>query len=155
MREGREADAPTLALHEPLAGVSLRAVAFAEPGASQSIGELESAIAAAGGRLVQVLGRLAIAWFESAGDCVRFGVGLVAAGGRAGLSAGDVLLEHDLLHGLPVIEASRLRDVAEPGQVLCTARLARLAGLGREASTDLGKLGLKGIERPVPVVALR
>jgi class 3 adenylate cyclase len=134
-------------------GLSLGAVAFVDRGDAGA--DVESALVAAGGRIVQVLGRLVIGWFDAASDCARYGSGIVSSELRAGLSAGDVLHEHDLLHGLPVIEASRLKDVAEPGQVLCTTRLVRLAGIPPDRVSDLGKMTLKGIDEPVSVVALR
>jgi hypothetical protein len=137
------------------AKVRLGAVVFVEKDGSATAAELEQQLTAAGGRVVQLLEHLLIGWFDSASDCVQYGVKLVPSDCRAGLSAGDVSIEHELLHGLPVIEASRLKELADPGQVLCTTRLARLAGLPAQACTDLGELTLKGIEHPVPVVALR
>lgn len=138
--------------------VRLGAVAFIEPSrgfASSPGADPRPEIEAAGGEVVQTLDRLVVAWFGSASACARGCAGLSDPGARAGLSVGDVLLEDGLLRGLPVVEASRLMYLARPGQVLCTARLARLADLPEGASRSLGEMRLKGIDRSVDVCALR
>ncbi|HEX9259418.1 MAG TPA: AAA family ATPase, partial [Acidimicrobiales bacterium] len=72
---------------------------------------------------------------------------------RVGLSAGDVSWHGDDVHGLPVVEASRLCASARAGEMLCAAIAAHLA-FGREALAflDRGTMELKGIDRAVPVV---
>lgn len=155
MKTGGVGDAGSLSAAGIRSGVSLGAVAFVERGNAATGRDLEEALIAAGGCVVQSLERQVIGWFGSAVSCVRWGSMLAASGVRAGLSVGDVLIENDLLHGIPVVEASRLKDLAAPGQVLCTGRLARLAGVSPEGVNDLGKLSLKGIDRLVSVVELR
>ena len=54
----------------------------------------------------------------------------IALAMRVGLSAGDVTFENDDCFGTPVIEASRLCALADPGQIL-VAELVRLLARGR------------------------
>ncbi len=134
----------------------LGAVAFIEPGrefvaSPQSASQL---VKAAGGEVVQALDHLVMAWFTSATGCVRCCIEFGHAGCRAGASAGDVLVQHGLLQGLPVIEASRLKDMAAPNQILGTARLVRLAEIPEEASEPFGEVHLKGIEHPIAIRVL-
>jgi class 3 adenylate cyclase len=65
---------------------------------------------------------------------------------RAALSAGDVRWQEHDISGLPAIEAARLVDMAESGQVLCTDLVRRLAlGRGRHDFKDLGGLSARGL----------
>ena len=137
--------------------VRLRAVAFIEiagesPQALRS--RVAQAVEQAGGELVQVMHRLVLAAFDSASACAR-SCRTLGAELRAGVSCGDGLYEGGLVHGLPVIEASRLRDAAAPGQVLCAGRLVRLAGLPAEDFRALGALELAGLAAPLPAFELR
>jgi class 3 adenylate cyclase len=66
-----------------------------------------------------------------------------------------MLLEGGLVHGLPVIEAVRLKDRSKPRQILATARFATLAGLSPEEFDALGEVELKGMDRRVAIVMLR
>ena len=58
---------------------------------------------------------------------------------RAGLSIGDAVVDGDDLHGLAVVEARRLCDAAQPGEILCSelgprrGRFTRVAPLRSRA----------------------
>jgi class 3 adenylate cyclase len=70
---------------------------------------------------------------------------------RIGLSAGDVTLEDHDCFGTPVIEASRLCDRAEGGQILVADLILTLArGRGGHVFESIGTLELKGLAGPVP-----
>ena len=75
---------------------------------------------------------------------------------RVGLSAGDVTFENDDCFGTPVIEASRLCALADPGQIL-VAELVRLLARGRSELelTPCGPMTLKGLPEPVDVFAVQ
>jgi class 3 adenylate cyclase len=107
-------------------------------------------VSEAGGEVVQAMHGLVLASFASASTCLRLCRGLLPDL-RGGVSVGDVLVEAGLLHGLPVVEASRLKDRASPGQLLCLRRLALLTDLPQDAFRDLGELSLEGMSTPVPV----
>ncbi len=74
---------------------------------------------------------------------------------KIGISAGDVAWIDDDCHGTPVVEAARLCDAAEGGQVLLADIVRMLAG----SRTDLklrptGELDLKGLPGPTAVCEL-
>src|SRR5271169_3775709 len=69
---------------------------------------------------------------------------------RVGVSAGDVAWENGDCFGTPVIEASRLCDTAEAGQILVSDVVRLLAGSrGSHRFSPLGALPLKGLTDPV------
>ncbi|MDQ1382325.1 MAG: hypothetical protein QOJ71_3044, partial [Actinomycetota bacterium] len=80
----------------------------------------------------------------------------IALAMRVGLSAGDVTFENDDCFGTPVIEASHLCAVADPGQIL-VAELVRLLARGRSELELIpcGPKSLKGLPEPVDVFAVR
>lgn len=115
------------------------------------------------GRLVKSTGDGVMATFESAADAVEAGVdaqqAIVALGReldleelaiRIGVSAGDVSWsEHDC-SGLPVVEAARLEQAAEPRQVLCSEIVRMMArGRAQVGFERVGELTLKGLEYPL------
>jgi class 3 adenylate cyclase len=106
-----------------------------------------------GGQILQRLPEFALAVFESATDCIRACAAL-PSDCRAGASCGDVLVEGGFVHGLPVVEASRLKDRAAPGAVLCAGRLVALAGVAEGVARPAGLLELKGLAAPVPAFEL-
>ena len=72
---------------------------------------------------------------------------------RVGLSGGEVSREDDDYFGDPVIEAARLCDRCETGQVLAADIVRRMAGRrGGHACRSLGSLALKGFSDPVETV---
>jgi class 3 adenylate cyclase len=75
---------------------------------------------------------------------------------RIGVSAGDVTLEGGDTFGTPVVEASRLCDVAEGGQILVAEQVRLLArGRGGLELDPLGTMELKGLVEPIDVFCLR
>lgn len=135
----------------PDESLALGAIAFLQTRDPLRLVAVEREVVAAGGRTLQQLDDLLKVWFDSASDCIQALEKLSAWELRAGASVGDVSTENDLLNGLPVIEASRLKDLADIGDVLCTVRLLRLAGASRNGWKDEGEVALKGIDRPVHI----
>ncbi|MFG1997570.1 ATP-binding protein [Spirillospora sp. NPDC048911] len=69
---------------------------------------------------------------------------------RAALSVGDVRWDEDDVSGLPTVEAARLVDQADGGQVLCTELVRRLAqGRSGHEFAYVGRLPAKGLPRPL------
>lgn len=74
---------------------------------------------------------------------------------RIGISAGDVTLEDGDVFGTPVVEAARLCDAAEGGQVLAADVVHVLAGgRGDHHFEPVGALELKGLTKPVAACAV-
>ena len=72
---------------------------------------------------------------------------------RIGISLGDATATDGDYFGLPVIEAARLCDKAQGGQILAKEVVAHLtAGREGHAFCPAGELELKGIPEPVPAV---
>jgi class 3 adenylate cyclase len=70
---------------------------------------------------------------------------------RIGIAAGDVLLfEGDDFIGMSINLASRLCDVAAPGEILCTADVVAQVGPDVEA-VPLGARSIPGIVTPIEV----
>jgi len=128
---------------------------------------LTKAVADHGGRVVKGLGDGIMATFAGAADAVgaavaiQQGIDRLNRAGKApaplevriGLSAGDVTLEDDDVHGTPVIEASRLCGAAAGGEILAADLVRALAGSTTEAGfASVGPLELKGLAQPVPAV---
>jgi len=124
---------------------------------------MDGVVAAKRGRLVKSTGDGIMATFESAADAVEAGVdaqqaivvlsrelGVDELAIRIGVSAGDVSWsEHDC-SGLPVVEAARLEQAAEAGQVLCSEIVRMLArGRAQVGFERVGELTLKGLEDPL------
>ena len=123
---------------------------------------LSEVVAAHRGRVVKGGGDGIMAAFESASDGVAAAVGMQQAvhelgrrhrlrlAIRVGVSAGDVSWENGDCFGLPVVEAARLEQAAEPGQIL-SADIVRVLARGR-ATVEFGPgraLALKGLAEPV------
>ncbi len=76
-----------------------------------------------------------------------------SVGLRVGLSGGEVSREGDDYFGDPVIEAARLCDRCESGQVLAADIVRRMAGRrGNHECRSLGGFALKGFSDPVETV---
>ncbi len=133
----------------------------------QHIGVLRGALAAAGGRELQMLGDGILAAFESASSAVEFAVAsqrrtaqanarrdtLAVVGLRVGIALGEVLQDGEGVHGLVVVEASRLCAAARGGQVLASALVAALCASRKDIRfASVGELELKGLSAPVPTV---
>lgn len=112
------------------------------------------------GAEVKRLGDGVMARFDAAGDAIDCAIAMqqvtsrsAPVGGRAisiriGISSGDLQLEGGDCHGVAVIEASRLCDAAEGGQILIS-EASRLLAHGVGPTRALGELELKGLPDPV------
>jgi tetratricopeptide (TPR) repeat protein len=70
---------------------------------------------------------------------------------RVGVSAGDIVWEGDDCFGTPVVEARRLCDDAQGGQILVGDVVRLLAGTrGGHEFRSVGALDLKGLGAPLP-----
>lgn len=129
------------------------------------LARLQASVDRAGGRTVKNLGDGVMAAFDSASAAVDCAVAMqqeVERAGRRrgtrlsiriGVAAGDVLVEHGDCLGTPVVEGSRLCDLAEGGQILATEIVGRMAsGRARTELAAVGRMELKGLPEPVPVV---
>jgi class 3 adenylate cyclase/pimeloyl-ACP methyl ester carboxylesterase len=74
---------------------------------------------------------------------------------RIGLNAGEPIAEDDDLFGLSVIEAARIGDRAEPGQVLVSDVVRQLCEGKTFEFTLLGDATLKGFDEPVALYEMR
>lgn len=129
---------------------------------------LDAALATAGGRLVKNLGDGAMAVFGSASQALSCAVMLQQSVLsdreessepivlRIGLSTGDVTREQEDYFGDAVVEAARLCALAEPGQILVTAKVRVIAGrYAMQSFEPLGEKMLKGLPDPVEVEEVR
>ncbi|HKY77124.1 MAG TPA: AAA family ATPase [Acidimicrobiia bacterium] len=125
---------------------------------------LREAVADHGGEEVKTLGDGILAVFGSAADAITCAVavqqaverqartGPASLAVRIGLALGDVSFEEEDVFGTPVVEASRLVGIAQPGQILATSLVPMVAGGRSEASfIELGPQELKGLPKPVAV----
>lgn len=125
---------------------------------------LRDAVLRHGGEEVKTLGDGILAVFGSAADALTCAITVQQAvehrsrGGpaplavRVGLALGDVNFEEDDVFGAPVVEASRLVAMAQPGQILATSLVPMVAGGRSEACfSELGPRDLKGLPKPVAV----
>ncbi|HEX5615061.1 MAG TPA: AAA family ATPase [Acidimicrobiia bacterium] len=125
-------------------------------------------VAGHGGRIVKGLGDGFLATFGSAAravaaavgiqqgvDALRFAEPYVPLSLRVGIGLGDVTVEDADVFGTPVIEAARLCEVAEGGQILAASVVETLArGRGGHVFTPVGDLDLKGLSEPVATVEI-
>ena len=120
-----------------------------------------------GGTVVKGLGDGVLVRFPGAAEAVTAAVAMqqsieslsrreeVALRIRVGVSSGDVTQEDGDCFGLPVVEASRLCDAAEPDQILIAEVVNLLArGRGGHETTSVGTLELKGLAEPLATHAV-
>jgi DNA-binding SARP family transcriptional activator/class 3 adenylate cyclase len=125
------------------------------------------AIAAHGGSIVKHTGDGVMAAFGGASDALASAARLQRAfdrrnrtadaplGIRVGLSIGDAVIDGDDIRGFAAVEARRLCDAAEPGEVLCTELVCHAAGTrGGHRFGPVRRRDLKGLREPVPSCAL-
>ncbi len=126
---------------------------------------LVEAVTAHGGTVVKGLGDGIMVTFESAADAVAAAVAVQQAvdrygrrvpehafSVRIGVSIGDVSTERGDVFGVPVVEASRLCDIATGGEILAAELVRALArGRGGFVFEPMGDLELKGLPEHVPV----
>jgi TolB-like protein/class 3 adenylate cyclase/Tfp pilus assembly protein PilF len=128
---------------------------------------LEPKITEHGGHLHRRVGDALLIEFQSAVNAVQWAVdvqrGIAEAGSpgddglriRVGINIDDVIFDDGDLHGDGVNIASRIQELASPGEVLVTATVRdqvwNKLGVGM---TDLGDRALKNISRPVRIYRL-
>ncbi len=129
----------------------------------RGLAAMREALAASRGREVQHTGDGLFAAFDSATDAVACGVAIqqrlgqatqrrdaaAPAEARVGVAAGEAREDADGVHGLVVVEASRLCAAAKPGQILASALIEALATGGPHRFAPIGELALKGLPAPV------
>lgn len=115
------------------------------------------------GTEVKAQGDGLMACFPSAVESVECGAALQAATARldrerpelglslrVGISAGDASFDDGDWYGTPVVEAARLCDVAEPGQILAAEIVVALARSRSDRTfVDAGSFTLKGLAAPL------
>jgi DNA-binding NarL/FixJ family response regulator len=115
---------------------------------------LRRAITAHGGSEVKSTGDGLMVTFTSAVAAVRCAVDMQRTSElevRVGLDAGEPLQEGDDLYGTSVIVASRLCDAAEPGEILASEIVARIAGPRIDQAVHAaGTMKLRGLDERVP-----
>ena len=124
---------------------------------------LRRAVAEHEGREVKSIGDGLMIAFASSVAAVRCAMAMQratgAAGGlelRIGLDAGEPLPEADDLYGTPVIVASRLCDAAEPGEILISDVVCRVAGPRvTERIEPAGPMRLRGLGERVSAFRVR
>ncbi|HEY3096345.1 MAG TPA: AAA family ATPase [Acidimicrobiia bacterium] len=123
---------------------------------------LRDAVATHGGQEVKATGDGLMVVFDSAVEAVAAAESMQRGAERltrrapapvsirVGLSAGDVVWEGDDCFGTPVVEARRLCDHAQGGQILVGEVVRLLAGTrGGHEFRPIGALELKGLGAPV------
>ena len=73
---------------------------------------------------------------------------------RVGLATGDCVPADDDYYGEAVVQAARLCDRADAGQILTTAVIGMLATRGSYELEQVGELDLKGLPEPVAALEL-
>jgi class 3 adenylate cyclase len=128
---------------------------------------VRATVFASGGLVVKSTGDGVMAAFRSAAQSVAAavrtqqevagaeepqGAGLQV---RIGISLGDIALQSGDLYGIAVVEAARLCEAAEPGEILISETARRVAGTrGGYEFVPRGPLALKGLDQPVSVFAV-
>jgi DNA-binding NarL/FixJ family response regulator len=127
------------------------------------LGTLRMAVGEHGGREVRATAHGLMASFDSAVAAVRCAVAMQRAaddggGGlqlRVGLDAGEPLGEGHDLHGMPVTVASRLCDIAEPGEILASDLIRQIVGpRSAEVIEPAGAMRLRGVVPRVSVARI-
>jgi adenylate cyclase len=109
-----------------------------------------------------VLGDGVMAVFASAAQAIDAARRCIALSAESelrlhvGLHAGDVIREADNVYGGAVNIAARICGLSQPGEILVSGTIRDLARTSAGAAfEDRGEHGLKGIEEPVRVFAVR
>ena len=124
-------------------------------------------LAAHGGTEVKAMGDGFMTWFSSAQKALECAVALQrafaarnASGAeplliRAGLNAGEPIIEDDDLFGTSVIAASRICGQAAGGEIVVSDVVRQLVAGKGFLFTDRGEVALKGFEDPVRLSEVR
>ena len=130
---------------------------------------LDPVLARYGGRLVKLTGDRALIEFASAVDALAAAINFQQAMAEAnqgepddnalkfriGLHLGDLIVDGDDLYGDGVNVAARLEAEAPAGGIVISGAVHEaVAGRLKASFSDLGKLTLKNIERPVQAFGL-
>jgi adenylate cyclase len=131
---------------------------------------VEPAVAAHRGRIFKVMGDGVLIEFASAVDAaecavaIRHGMAEANAGLsegrrielRIGVNLGDVMVEGSDLYGDGVNLASRVQEIAEPGEICVSGKVREeLEGKAGLAFEELGERKLKNIAMPIRVHKVR
>ncbi len=124
---------------------------------------LRGACAEHGGREVKSTGDGLMIVFASAVAALRCAVAMQRSTGpadrlelRIGLDAGEPLPEGEDLYGTPVIVAARLCDAAEPGEILASEVVCRVAGPRvAEQFQPAGAMRLRGLGERINAYRVR
>jgi class 3 adenylate cyclase len=111
-----------------------------------------------GGRLVKHLGDGSLLSFNSTSGALRFAAGLQQRGGdamrsglRVGMAAGEPIEEDGDVHGAVVVQASRIADLAGPGEIAVADAVRQLAMGKGFAFAPIGEVQLKGFDEETHV----
>jgi class 3 adenylate cyclase len=114
-----------------------------------------------GGRVVKLLGDGVLLRFPAAEPALDATLTLLDAlgpaglpPGHAGIHAGPIIVRDGDVFGRTVNLASRISDIAEPGQLLAAASTTAALPPGRYALEPMGAAQLKGIGEPVDLVRI-
>lgn len=109
------------------------------------------------GRLVKNTGDGSLISFKSTQHALRFSLELQERmeaspfGMRIGMAAGEPIQEDDDLHGAVVVQASRITDLGQAGQIVLADTVRQLA-IGKGFSFEhVGDVLLKGFDQPTSV----
>ena len=129
--------------------------------AFREIEELSAELGAAwDGRVVKYTGDGSLLSFESTTSALRFALALqerLQAGRlalRIGMAAGEPIQEGDDLHGAVVVQASRIADLGQSGEIIVSDSVRQLAVGKGFTFASLGEVELKGFDEPAVVWSL-
>jgi class 3 adenylate cyclase len=122
---------------------------------------LRAAVEDAGGREVKSRGDGLMVAFQSAAAAVACAVSIQQRSERRnrgaaeqlsvriGIALGDATVEANDYYGMSVVEAARLCDGSDGGQIVTTELVRAIAGRHGHSFSEVGTLRLKGIREPV------
>jgi class 3 adenylate cyclase len=106
------------------------------------------------GRLVKNLGDGSLISFKSTQHALAFAIELQhkmetsPLAMRIGMAAGELIQEDGDIHGAVVVQASRIADLGDPGEIVVADTVRQLA-IGKGFNfEDVGELVLKGFDEP-------
>ena len=128
--------------------------------ARDAIREIEAEVARIAaehsGRVVKNLGDGSLVSFGSNSSAIAFALAVQGQieselGLRTGMAAGEPIQEDGDIHGAVVVQASRIADLGEAGEVIVSDAVRQLA-IGKGFTFESkGEVTLKGFEAPITV----
>jgi class 3 adenylate cyclase len=121
---------------------------------------MDRAVAEQGGWLVKFTGDGALAIFDTPLSAVRAAARMrseahsVGLGLRSGIHCGEIDQRGNDVSGIAVVIASRVAGLAADGQIWATALVGELCFGARLAVEPVGERLLKGVDRPVALIAI-